>query len=164
MSAHLKRAADHGALTSKDRSHHIYTSPKYRFVTVTLVTALVLSGCTVGPKYQKPAAQAPQAYKELTPADFSKTDGWKVAQPQDAVLHDKWWELFNDPQLNSLEEQVNISNQNIKSAAASYFAARALVKEARAQYYPTVSVGPAITTSRAGAAASEVVTTGTSTF
>jgi NodT family efflux transporter outer membrane factor (OMF) lipoprotein len=68
------------------------------------------------------------------------------------VLHGKWWELFNDPQLNALEEQVNISNQNIKSAAASYFAARALVKQARAQYYPTVSVGPSITTSRQPAA------------
>src|SRR6202041_3842681 len=164
MSGHLKRLTKSVSHNSKDRSLHIYTSPKYRLVTVTLITALIFSGCTVGPKYQKPAAQAPQAYKELTPADFSKTDGWKVAQPQDAVLHGKWWELFNDPQLNALEEQVNISNQNIKSAAASYFAARALVKQARAQYYPTVSVGPSITTSRAGAAASTVITSGTSTF
>jgi len=152
MSGHLKRLTKSVSHNSKDRSLHIYNSPKYPLVTVTLITALIFSGCTVGPKYQKPAAQAPQAYKELTPADFSKTDGWKVAQPQDAVLHGKWWELFNDPQLNALEEQVNISNQNIKSAAASYFAARALVKQARAQYYPTVSVGPSITTSRQPAA------------
>jgi NodT family efflux transporter outer membrane factor (OMF) lipoprotein len=145
-------------------SSNIPTSPISRAISVSLVAALVFGGCTVGPKYQRPATQAPQAYKELTPADFSKTDGWKVAQPQDAALHGKWWEVFNDPKLNALEEQVNISNQNIKSATASYFAARALVKQARAQYYPTVSVGPAITTSRAGAAASTVVTTGTSTF
>ena len=65
------------------------------------------------PQVSRPSAQAPAAYKELTPADFSKTDGWKVAQPQDNVLHGKWWEMFNDPQLNALEEQVNISNQNI---------------------------------------------------
>jgi NodT family efflux transporter outer membrane factor (OMF) lipoprotein len=147
-----------------DRRPDIHTLPKSRFLVASLVIALISSGCTVGPKYQKPAAQAPQAYKELTPADFSKTDGWKVAQPKDDALHGKWWEIFNDPQLNALEEQVNISNQNIKAATASYFAARALVKEARAQYYPTVSVGPAITTSRQGAAASTVTTNGTSTF
>ena len=150
--------------TSNKRSSNIHTSLISRATSLSLVAVLIFGGCTVGPKYQKPAAQAPQAYKELTPADFSKTDGWKVAQPQDAALHGKWWEIFNDPQLNALEEQVNISNQNIKSATASYFAARALVKEARAQYYPTVSVGPAITSSRTGAAASTVVTTGTSTF
>ena len=121
MSGHLKRLTDSVAHNSKDRSLDIYTSPKYRLVTVTLVAALIFGGCTVGPKYQKPAAQAPQAYKELTPADFSKTDGWKVAQPQDAVLHGKWWELFNDPELNALEDQVNISNQNIKSASGELF-------------------------------------------
>jgi NodT family efflux transporter outer membrane factor (OMF) lipoprotein len=150
--------------TANKGSSNIHTSPISRAISASLAAALLFGGCTVGPKYQKPATQAPQAYKELTPADFSKTDGWKVAQPQDAALHGKWWEVFNDPKLDSLEEQVNISNQNIKSATASYFAARALVKQARAQYYPTVSVGPAITTSRAGAAASTVITSGTSTF
>lgn len=129
-----------------------------------LVVAFVFGGCTVGPKYQRPAAQAPAAYKELTPADFSKTDGWKVAQPQDNILHGKWWTMFNDPQLNALEEQVNISNQNVQSAVASYMAARALVKEARSQYYPTVTVAPGITGSRQGAAASLATTPGTSVF
>jgi NodT family efflux transporter outer membrane factor (OMF) lipoprotein len=150
--------------TEHKRSSNIPTSPFSRAISISLAVVLILGGCTVGPKYQKPTVEAPQAYKELTPADFSKTDGWKVAQPQDAALHGKWWEIFNDPELNALEEQVNISNQNIKSATASYFAARALVKQARAQYYPTVSVGPSITTSRAGAAASTVITNGTSTF
>ncbi len=121
---------------------------KQQIAATALIAALTFAGCTVGPKYQKPTVQTPQAYKELTPADFSRTDGWKVAQPQDAMLHGKWWEAFNDPQLNALEEQVNISNQNIQSAMASYFAARALVKQARAAYYPTVTVGPQITTSR----------------
>jgi NodT family efflux transporter outer membrane factor (OMF) lipoprotein len=151
-------------MTTYHHNSELNRSPISRVYAVLLSVSLILGGCTVGPKYQKPVAQAPQAYKELTPADFSKTDGWKVAQPKDAALHGKWWELFNDPQLNALEEQVNISNQNIKSATASYFAARALVKQARAQYYPTVSVGPAITSSRTGAAASTDVTSGTSTF
>jgi NodT family efflux transporter outer membrane factor (OMF) lipoprotein len=133
-------------------------------LTMAVAAALLFGGCTVGPKYHKPPAQAPAAYKELTPADFSKTDGWKEAQPSDNALHGKWWEMFNDPQLNALEEKVNISNQNVQSAMASYMAARALVKEARSQYFPTVSVGPAITESRQGAAASLAVTPGTSTF
>lgn len=137
---------------------------RFRVFIASIAAALVFAGCTVGPKYQKPTAQAPAAYKELTPADFSKTDGWKVAQPSDNVLHGKWWEMFNDPKLNALEDKVNISNQNVQSAMASYMAARALVKEARAQYYPTVSVGPAVTSSRQGAAASLAVTPGTSTF
>jgi NodT family efflux transporter outer membrane factor (OMF) lipoprotein len=143
---------------------HKFRSRSQLLIFSILLAALAFAGCTVGPKYQQPSAPAPAAYKELTPADFSKTDGWKVAQPQDNILHGKWWTMFNDPQLNALEEQVNISNQNIQSAMASYMAARALVKEARSQYFPTVSVGPGITASRQGAAASLAVTPGTSVF
>ncbi|MGC2733846.1 MAG: efflux transporter outer membrane subunit [Candidatus Acidiferrales bacterium] len=135
-----------------------------RVLVASIAAALLFAGCTVGPKYQRPAAQAPAAYKELLTADFSKTDGWKVAQPSDNVLHGKWWEIFNDPKLNALEEKVNISNQNVQSAMASYMAARALVKEARSQYFPTVGVDPEIIKSRQGAAQSLAVTAGTSTF
>jgi NodT family efflux transporter outer membrane factor (OMF) lipoprotein len=102
----------------------------------------------VGPKYHTPPAETPAAYKELTPADFKNTEGWKVAQPKDDALRGKWWEIFNDPQLNALEEKVNVSNQNIAAAAASFFAARALVKEARSQLFPTVTTNPAITRQR----------------
>jgi NodT family efflux transporter outer membrane factor (OMF) lipoprotein len=112
-----------------------------------LACALLLSGCTVGPKYQRPSVTAPEAFKELTPADYQNTDGWKVAQPRDAALKGKWWEIFNDPQLNVLEEQANVSNQTIASASAAFLVARALVREARSQYFPTVTVGPSITTS-----------------
>ena len=120
-----------------------------RFAVTPLAALLLfLSGCTVGPKYVRPSAQAPAAFKELTPADFSVTDGWKVAQPQDNVIRDKWWEVFGDPQLNALEEQVNVSNQNIASAAATFLAARTLIRQARARYYPTVSTEPAITNQR----------------
>ena len=93
----------------------------------------------------------PPAYKELTPADYKNTDGWKVAQPKDDALRGKWWEIFNDPQLNALEEKVNVSNQNIASAAASFFAARAMVKEARSQLFPTVTTNPSITVQRPSA-------------
>lgn len=107
-----------------------------------LAGATLLSGCVVGPKYQKPPTVSPPEYKE--------SQGWKVAQPSDAVIKGKWWEMFNDPQLNALEEKVNISNQNIASASAAFFAARAQVKEARSQLFPTVTAGPSIANSRNG--------------
>jgi NodT family efflux transporter outer membrane factor (OMF) lipoprotein len=99
-----------------------------------------LAGCAVGPKYQTPAVQTPEAYKE--------NKDWKVATPQDAAVREKWWEVYNDSQLNSLEEQVNVSNQSIAAAVASFEQARALIKEARSQYFPTVSANPAITNER----------------
>jgi NodT family efflux transporter outer membrane factor (OMF) lipoprotein len=99
----------------------------------------------VGPTYHRPPAETPAAYKELTPDDLKNTEGWKKAQPKDEALRGKWWEIFNDPQLNALEEKVNVSNQNIAAAVASFFAARALVKEARSQLFPTVTTSPAIT-------------------
>lgn len=113
-----------------------------------LACAIFLTGCTVGPKYVRAAAPAPAGYKELTPDNFKDTDGWKQAQPGDGTLKGNWWEIFNDSQLNALEEQVNVSNQNIAAAAANFLAARALVGEARAQYYPTISANPSITNSR----------------
>jgi NodT family efflux transporter outer membrane factor (OMF) lipoprotein len=102
----------------------------------------------VGPPYRKPAVQSPSAYKELTAAQFKDTDGWKVAVPQDATIRDKWWELFGDPQLNALEEQVKISNQNVASAYAAFMQARAMVRQAQAQYWPTLTVGASVTRSR----------------
>jgi outer membrane protein TolC len=105
-----------------------------------------LQGCDVGPKYKRPAPSAPvpASFKEVTPDDLQKMDGWKVAQPQDSALHGKWWEIFGDTQLNALEEQVNVSNQNVAAAFANFMAARALVRQARSQYFPTVSVGASI--------------------
>jgi len=122
---------------------------------------MLLSGCTVGPKYHTPSAPTPAAYKELTPANFPTTDGWKVAQPKDDELRGKWWEIYNDPQLNALEEQVNISNQSIAAAAASFFSARAMVREARAQYFPTLSTNPSITQIRQSASLRTFTTGGT---
>ncbi|MGA2336200.1 MAG: efflux transporter outer membrane subunit [Terriglobales bacterium] len=117
---------------------------KIRAATALLCVALLLQGCVVGPKYHRPPVDTPGTFKEVTPDDLKKMDGWKVAQPQDSALHGKWWEIFGDPQLNALEEQVSISNQNVASAFANFMAARALVREARAQYFPTASVGPSI--------------------
>ena len=98
---------------------------------------LQLSGCTVGPKYHTPTAETPAAYKEV--------GDWKPAQPSDQNLGGNWWEIFQDPQLNALEQQVNVSNQNLKAAAAQYTQARALLRYYRADYFPTVTAGPSAT-------------------
>ena len=73
---------------------------------------------------------------------------WKPAQPSDEAARGKWWESFHDPQLNQLEEKLNISNQNIVAAAANVQAARAMVRAARAQYFPAITANPGITNSR----------------
>jgi NodT family efflux transporter outer membrane factor (OMF) lipoprotein len=116
----------------------------------------MLSGCVVGPKYHPPAAQAPgepppaAVYKE-SPTQFNDNEGWTVAQPADAKLRGKWWEIFNDPELNALEEQLDINNQNIKEYFENFMEARAIVREARSQYFPTLSVAPSVTHARSSA-------------
>jgi NodT family efflux transporter outer membrane factor (OMF) lipoprotein len=131
-----------------------------RLVPWAVLTAL--SACTVGPPYQRPSADAPAAYKELTAAQFKDTDGWKVAAPKDAALRGTWWELFADPQLNALEEKVDGANQTVAQAYASFMQARAMVREAQSQYWPTLTVGASATRSRSplGAAAGSAGTTG----
>jgi NodT family efflux transporter outer membrane factor (OMF) lipoprotein len=106
----------------------------------------LLAGCTVAPKYPgpAPAPPPPAAYKELPQSG----DGWQVAQPQDAKLRGNWWEIFGDPELNALEEQMNINNQNIKQYFENYMEARALVREARSEYFPTITVGPSFNRQR----------------
>ena len=108
---------------------------------VLLAIAVVQSsGCAVGPKYQRPATEVPSAYKE--------TGNWKPAQPNDQNLGGTWWTIFQDPQLNALELQVNVSNQNLKAAEAQYRQARAIVRYNRADYFPTVTAGPTATRTR----------------
>jgi outer membrane protein TolC len=72
-------------------------------------------------------------------------NGFTVAQPKDAVLRGKWWEIYNEPKLNELEEQLNIDNQNIRQAFENFMEARALVRETRSQNFPTVTVGGSYT-------------------
>jgi NodT family efflux transporter outer membrane factor (OMF) lipoprotein len=110
--------------------------PHKAWLLACLVT--MASGCMVGPNYKRPAAPQTPAYKEPLP------DGWKEAQPNDAAIRGKWWEIYNDPQLNALEEQVNLSNQNVLAAEANFRAARSAIRVARAGLYPTVTVGPSV--------------------
>jgi NodT family efflux transporter outer membrane factor (OMF) lipoprotein len=116
-----------------------------------LALLLLLSGCVVGPKYHAPSVQAPAAVYKESPTQFKENEGWTVAQPSDAMLRGKWWEIFNDPELNALEDQLDINNQNIKQFFENFMAARAIVREARSQYFPTLSAAPSITHSRSSA-------------
>src|SRR5712671_5059776 len=108
----------------------------------------LIGGCSFAPKYWRPAVQIPTAFKELTPQSPDATNLWKVAKPSDDALRGKWWEMFTNSQLNALEEQVAVSNQNVAAAFANLLSARALVKEARAQLFPTLAANPAVTRSR----------------
>jgi NodT family efflux transporter outer membrane factor (OMF) lipoprotein len=107
----------------------------------------MLAGCNVGPKYVPPAMTAPAAFKE-SPTQFKESEGWTVAEPKDATLRGKWWEIYNEPDLNALEEQLNVDNQNIRESFENFMEARALVREARSQLFPTISVGPSYTRSQ----------------
>ena len=110
---------------------------------LTPLALLLLTSCkVVGPNYQRPAAPITPTFKEAPP------EGWKKAAPSDAVLKGKWWELYNDPDLNALEEQVAISNQNVLQAAAQFREARESIRIARSALFPLVTTAPAISTSR----------------
>jgi NodT family efflux transporter outer membrane factor (OMF) lipoprotein len=144
-----------------------------------LILATFVGGCVIGPKYARPSVQTPPSYKEATPpaavATPAPSNGpasaaapsaatapatqtppvpFRVAQPGDASLRGKWWEMFNDPQLNALEDQVDGANQSIAQASAAFFTARALVREARSQYYPTVATTPLIERARTASSGS----------
>ncbi len=119
------------------------------------VIAMTLASCNVGPKYSAPATPAPPAFKEGAPQAYKSAlpGAWQPANPHDAELKGKWWEMFHEPELNALEEQLNIDNQNIAQYLENFMAARAQVSEARAGFFPTVSANPAITKSGTAATA-----------
>jgi NodT family efflux transporter outer membrane factor (OMF) lipoprotein len=104
---------------------------------------LVLAGCAVGPNYSRPTAP--------TPATFKEADGWTQAKPSDALDKGQWWTLFNDPVLNALEAKVEVSNQNLKAAEASYRQAMAILDEQRATLFPTVNATGSATRSKSPA-------------
>ena len=116
--------------------------PQYK-ITAMAALAILTAGCLKVPDYQRPAAPAPLSYKEDPP------EGWKEAQPSDGALRGKWWEIFGDPALNALEEQVSISNQNVLQAEAQFREAKAAVRVARSALFPLVSGSPSVTGSQA---------------
>ena len=110
---------------------------------LTVISMLCFAGCTVGPNYHRPSAEVPAAYKEV--------GDWKPAQPNDQRLDGNWWEIFQDPQLNALEAQINVSNQNLKAAEAQYTQSRAALRYQRADLFPTVTTSPSVTRNKLSA-------------
>jgi NodT family efflux transporter outer membrane factor (OMF) lipoprotein len=112
-----------------------------------VIVAVTLAGCAVGPAYHTPPAPVPPAYKESA-AVSSEAGEWKAASPQDATQRGNWWEVFDDSELNTLEERIDVDNQNIAQAYENYVAARALVQQARAARFPAVTTSPSVSRSR----------------
>ena len=115
-------------------------SMKTRMTLAALAYLALIAGCSFAPKYVKPEFQ--------TPAQFKETTGWKIAEPSDAMIRGQWWEMFHEPELNALEDQASLSNQTVAMALDNFLAARAVVKQTRSQYFPTVTASASVTRSR----------------
>lgn len=129
-------------------------TPRFTALALASAFALLVTGCAVGPDYQRPSAAIPASYKEAP-------EGWKVAQPADQADRGNWWAIYADPQLDDLETRLNASNQSIAQFAAAYRQARALVGEARAAYFPII--GATASGSRSGYGSGARSTTNSST-
>jgi NodT family efflux transporter outer membrane factor (OMF) lipoprotein len=171
LSSRLPWHAVEHAAGAKPRDHRL------SWLTGLLLCA-VLTGCTVGPKYHPPATPTPPAFKEAPPAappanqaqnnaapnNGNQDNGnWTVAQPSDAKIRGDWWAIFNEPELNDLEAQLDINNQNIKISFENFLEARALVGEARALYFPTVNAGPSYNRARSSGNLRSTATANTGT-
>jgi NodT family efflux transporter outer membrane factor (OMF) lipoprotein len=113
--------------------------------------SLFLAGCLVGPKYVRPIVASTPAFKEQPPESFKEVDGWKPAQPGDQTLRGKWWEIFNDEQLNALEDELTVNNQNLKVSEARFRQARSMIRFNRAAEFPTISTSPSVVNERTSA-------------
>jgi len=131
----------------KAQKHGVRTLVSIGMLVLT-ASLLLLEGCVVGLRYVPPVTQAPPTFKETAPQLSADGTPWIPATPRDATLRGNWWELYQEPELNALEEKLNTSNQNIAQSFQNFMAARAQVRQARASYYPTVSVNPSYTRGR----------------
>jgi NodT family efflux transporter outer membrane factor (OMF) lipoprotein len=123
-----------------------------------LAALTLLAGCKpVGPNYNRPGFTAPPNYKEtgastvVVPPPNPAGGSWQPASPSDGMLRGKWWEVYNDPELNRLEDLVSPQNQTLRAAMETYFAARDQVRIARANFYPTLSAGLGISREKVSA-------------
>src|ERR1700747_3138804 len=120
-----------------------------------LTAVLLLPACTVDPDYRRPSAPVPAQYKEA---------GWKVGEPFDAIDRGAWWSVYKDPLLDDLEKQIDISNQNLKSAEAAFQEAEWIVAPARASFFPTVDLNASAQRQRTGGGSSSSTGAGRSGF
>src|ERR1035437_1099907 len=160
--SNLRFTLQHGnaASTGNPMSHSMKTviSPLktgIRMTVVALVCLVLFAGCSSAPKYAKPIIQTPVAFKEMPPEQFKETEGWKTAEPKDDLIRGQWWEMFHEPELNAFESQVANSNQSVAAALANFLVARVVVKQARSQYFPTVSASPSVTRARQSSVAAQ---------
>ena len=114
-------------------------SGQFRAAAGAWVGLVLLGGCSFAPKYSVPPVQTPPAFKE--------TEGWKLAQPKDDLIRGKWWEMFNDPGTERARRASRCFQSDARGRPGQFSAARAVVKEARSQYFPTVSAAPSVTKS-----------------
>jgi NodT family efflux transporter outer membrane factor (OMF) lipoprotein len=113
-----------------------------------MALAALWAGCSFAPRYKRPDVETPPSFKENSGTNDIDTNIWQLAQPNDAMIRSNWWEMFNDPVLNSLEEQVAISNQNVVAAFENFISAHAVVREDQAQYFPIANAAPSVTRQR----------------
>jgi NodT family efflux transporter outer membrane factor (OMF) lipoprotein len=123
-----------------------------------LLTAVLTTSCIVGPKYVRPSAPPSPNFKEPAPDSYKEMTGWKVGQPRDEVTRGKWWEIFADPDLNVLEDQIDVNSQTIAQAEANYRGARAAVRIARSGLFPTLTTAPTLTGAQSSANSSAAST------
>lgn len=109
-----------------------------------VLTPFLLSACTVGPDYVKPTAPTSEAFKETPPVTAADAGVWNPAAPADEASRGKWWEAYNDPTLNGLEEQVTAANQSLKISQARFRQARAMIGVSRAAEFPSLTTIPGI--------------------
>ncbi len=143
--------------------------PRRRLLAIAGPLILMLfAGCKpVGPNYQKPGFTAPAAYKEtgapsIVPPPAPADGSWKPADPSDGMLRGKWWEIYNDPQLNQLEERIATNNQSLRQAVENYLAARDQIAVVRSNLFPSLSLGPSYTRTH-GSSNRPLVTSSTQT-
>lgn len=122
--------------------------PHLKIVLFVAGVALFWAGCSFAPRYSRPAVETPETFKENSGTNNTDASLWQPAQPNDAIIRSNWWEVFQDPRLNALEEQVAVSNQNVVAAFQDFIEAHEMVREAEAEYFPTVTVAPSATRQR----------------
>jgi NodT family efflux transporter outer membrane factor (OMF) lipoprotein len=97
---------------------------------------LTLAGCKVGPNYKTPAMPAPPSFSQE-----GHNGNWTAATPADSLDRGDWWTIYNDPQLNDLEQRCATANQSIAAALQVYNQAHDIVRQNRANLFPSVSIG-----------------------
>lgn len=117
---------------------------KMRMTGVAIACAALCAGCNFAPVYVKPEVQTPPTFKELNADSSGYFEGWKAAEPNDDTIRGSWWEMFREPELDTLESQATASNQSVAAAFANFLAARSVVNENRSQYFPTVTASPSV--------------------